>query len=178
MPYRLDDGIYAIPIDKLWDGPPQPEERPRGAGTRDRTGATTTSAVIGSDRVLTADEDPLPEPLRVATQKMIDRMGIGEASYWEVAVVPRENVHFGDFYTREGVAGALHEFPAWSGGDTEPIDQCVAVVHHARHSPLGHVVPGFGALVHPLGSIAFVITGVEDHPPYQNRLAPHQRVVQ
>ena len=164
MPYRLDDGIYAIPIDRLWEGPPQPVEQPQGANTRIRTQATMTSAETGADRVLTADGDPLPETLRVATGKMINRMGIGEASYWEVAVVPQENVHFGDFYTREGVAGALHKFPAWSGGDTEPIDQCVAVVHRARRSPMGHVVPGFGALVHPLGSMAFVITAVEDHP--------------
>lgn len=164
MPYRLDDGIYAIPIDKLWEGPPQPAERSQGVGTRDRTRATRTSVENDSDRVLTADRDPLSEPLRAATRKMIDRMGIGEASYWEVAVVPPENVHFGDFYTRDGVAGALHEFHAWSGGDTEPIDQCVAVVHRSRHSPMGHVVPGFGALVHPLGSMAFVIPAVEDHP--------------
>lgn len=164
MPYRLDDGIYAIPIDKLWEGPLQRVEHPRGMTIRDWNRATTTSAWKDSDRVLTADEDPLPEPLRVATRKMIDRMGIGEASYWEVAVVPRENVHFGDFYTRDGVAGALHEFPAWSDGDTEPINQCVAVVHRARRSPMGHVVPGFGALIHPLGSMAFVIPAVEDHP--------------
>ena len=164
MPYRLDDGIYAIPIDKLWEGPPQPEERPQGAGTRDRTRATKTSTEDISDRVLTADGDPLPEPLRAATRKMIDRMGMGEASYWEVAVVPQENIHFGDFYTRDGVAGALHEFHAWDGGDTGPIDQCVAVVHRQRHSLMGHDVPGFGALVHPLGSMAFVIPAVEDHP--------------
>ena len=159
MPYRLDDGIYAIPIDKLWEGPPQLAERPRYAATQ----AITTSAKNDSHRVLTADRDPLPESLRSAIRKMIDRMGIGEASYWEVAVVPPENVHFGDFYTRDGVAGALHEFHAWSGGDTEPIDQCVAVVHRLRGSLMGHDTPGFGALVHPLGSMAFVMSAVEDH---------------
>ncbi len=163
MPYRLDDGIYAIPIDKLWEGPPQPVERPQSTRTRYRTPATTTGAGNDFDRVLTADGDPLPEPIRASTRKMIHRMDIGEASYWEVAVVPPENVHFGDFYTREGVAGALHAFHAWSGGDTEPIDQCVVVVHRPRRSPMGHDAPGFGALVHPLGSIVFVVAAVEDH---------------
>ena len=163
-PYRLDEGIYAMPIDKLWEGPPQPAGHSRGAGVRRRTGTTTTSAPKAGAGVLTADGDPLPEPLRAATGKMIDRMRIGEASYWEVAVVPSEHVHFGDFYTGDGVAGALHEFPAWSGGDVEPIDQCATAVHRPRRSALGHQVPGLGALVHPLGSMAFVTAAV-DHPP-------------
>ena len=165
MPYRLDDGIFAMPIDKLWGGAPQPRGRSRVAGRWQQTGETMTSAKNQSGRLLTAEGDPLQQPVRSATREMIDRMGIGEASYWEVAVVPSENVHFGDFYTRDGVAGALHDFDAWSGGQTEPIGQCVAVVHQPRHSLMGHDVAGFGALVHPLGTMAFIIPATQN-PPY------------
>ena len=165
MPYRLDDGIYAMPIDKLWGGAPQPRGRSRVTGRWQQTGETMTSAKNQSGRLLTAEGDPLQQPVRSATREMIDRMGIGEASYWEVAVVPSENVHFGDFYTRDGVAGALHDFDAWSGGQTEPIGQCVAVVHQPRHSLMGHDVAGFGALVHPLGTMAFIIPAAQN-PPY------------
>ena len=165
MPYRLDDGIFAMPIDKLWGGAPQPRGRSRVAGRWQQTGETMTSAKNQSGRLLTAEGDPLQQPVRSATREMIDRIGIGEASYWEVAVVPSENVHFGDFYTRDGVAGALHDFDAWSGGQTEPIGQCVAVVHQPRHSLMGHDVAGFGALVHPLGTMAFIIPATQN-PPY------------
>ena len=165
MPYRLDDSICAMPIDKLWGGAPQQTGRSRVAGRGQQTGKTMTSAKNTSGRLLTADGDPLPQPVRSATQEMIDRIGIGEASYWEVAVVPSENVHFGDFYTRDGVAGALYDFDAWSGGETEPIGQCISVVHQPRRSLMGHDVAGFGALVHPLGTMAFIITAAEN-PPY------------
>ena len=163
--YRVEEGIYAVPIDKLWEGARRPGERARPSGGGALAGNTATSARNDRVRVLTADGDPLRRPFRSAVQELIDRTGIGEASYWEVAVVPPENVHFGDFYTRSGVAGALHRFNAWSGGDTEPVGQCVAVAHRPRRSPMGHKVPGFGALVHPLGFMAFILSAAEERLP-------------
>ena len=164
MSYRLGDGIYAMPIDKLWGGAPRHTGRRRVPGRWQQTEATMTNAKNTSGRLLTADGDPLNQTVRSATQEMIDRMNMGEASYWEVVVVPSENVHFGDFYTRDGVAGALYDFDAWSGGETGPIGQCITLVHQPRNSPLGHHVAGFGALVHPLGSMAFIIPASQTLP--------------
>ena len=164
MPYRLDDGIYAMPIDKLWGGSSQQTGRSRATVRWQQTGKTATRPVHMSGRLLTADGDPLHHTVRSATREMIDRIGIGEASYWEVAVVPTGNVHFGDFYTRDGVAGALYDFDAWSGGETGPIGQCVTVIHQPRRSLMGHDVAGLGALVHPLGSMAFIISAVQNSP--------------
>ena len=163
MPYRLDERICAVPIDKLWSGKQEATFEPVLGGRTTETGVLMSSTP-DRRRLLTADGDPLSEAVRSATSKMIDRLEIGEAAYWEVAVIPAESVHFGDFYSRAGVAGALHGFDAWSGGDTEPIDQCVAVVHAPRWSAIGHEVAGFGALVHPLGSMSFIVASAENQP--------------
>ena len=164
MPYRLDEGIYAMPIDKLWGGE-RGAAKDRADGWRLPVREAATSGAGRSDGVLTTDGDPLSEAVRSATREMIDRMNIGEAAYWEVGIVPAENIHFGDFYTRAGVAGKLHSFDVWSGGRTEPIGQCVAVLHEPRRSVIGHDVGGFGALIHPLGSMAFII-GARENPPH------------
>ena len=161
MPYRLDERIYAMPIDKLWAGAPDT--------VTDRIPAPTGESASPArrtegERLLTADGDPLPEPVRLATDEMIDRMEIGEAAYWEVAAVPSAIVHFGDFYTTAGVAGELHGYPAWPGGETEPIGQCVASVRTPGRSPLGYETPATGALVHPLGSMVFIVSAVPDPP--------------
>ena len=166
-PYRLDEGIYAMPIDKLWGGKQDATSERVLAGRPMREGVATVGAGRGRG-LLTAHGDPLPEAVRSATTEMIDRMQIGEAAYWEVAVIPAESVHFGDFYSRAGVAGALHGFDAWSGGDTEPIDQCVAVAHAPRRSAMGQEVAGFGALVHPLGSMAFIVSSAETQTDVQD----------
>ena len=164
MPYRLDERIYAMPIDKLWGGKPEATKKERADGKRFPVAQAIGSGSGGSEGLLTADGDPFPETLRSATRAMIDRLDIGEAAFWEVAVVPAGIVQFGDFYSRSGVAGELHGFDAWSGGETEPISQCVSVIHRQRRSLMGHDVGGFGALVHPLGSMAFIIPASKNLP--------------
>lgn len=119
------------------------------------------SRVPSRRRLLTADGDPLSQAVRTATTKMMDGLQIGEAAYWEVAVTPSENVHFGDFYTPDGVAGTLQRVH-WNYGSTiETIDQCIVVG-----------LPGeCGALIHPLGSMVAVLVGTEGalglHPTRQ-----------
>ena len=157
MPYRLGERIYAMPVDKLWGGAPDTQRQGRRARSRRPVKETGVTGDLPAGRPLTAGGDPLSEAVRSATMEMVRRMEIGEAAYWEVAAIPSSNVHFVDFYTRAGVAGALHTYEAWSGGNTDPIDQCVAVIHTPRRSAMGHQVPAFGALVHPLGSMVFVI---------------------
>lgn len=157
MSYRVDERIYAMPVDGLWGGEPDTPRHGRRSSSRRPVKATGVTRDLPAGRALTATGDPLSEAVRSATVEMVRRMEIGEAAYWEVAAIPSSNVHFGDFYTAAGVAGALHTYQAWSGGNTDPIDQCVAAVHTPRRSAMGHQVPAVGALVHPLGSMVFVI---------------------
>ena len=167
MPHRLDDRIYTVPVDKLWAGTTLAVTDRKPVSARERI---TVGERAAGEGLLTADGDPLPEPVRLAAEEMIDRMGIGEAAYWEVAAVPPAIVHFGDFYTTAGVAGALHGYHAWPGGETEPINQCVAVVRRPSPSPLGYVGPGVGALVHPLGPMVFVVSAFPDPPLHRSQL--------
>ena len=147
MPYRLADDIYAVPIDKLWHGQSEtPGER--------RTMAPN---------ILTADGDPLSAAVRAATDEMVERLELGNASWWELAIVPSSNVSFGDFYSSEGVAGELrnvghHALRGTQGfglggfGETEPINQCVALLDKGRR----------GVLIHPLGAMVAVASGTSD----------------
>lgn len=150
MPYRLHDRIHAIPIDKLWKDKQEATCEPVLGGRTMGTGVPM-STTPSRRRLLTADGDPLSEAVRSATSKMIDRLEIGDAAYWEVAVTPSENVHFGDFYTSAGVAGALQRV-GWNYRQVvEPIDQCVSAL-----------LPGqWGALIHPLGSMVTILVGAE-----------------
>ena len=142
MPYQLDERIYGVPIDKLWHGEP---ETPRPA--RPRT-------------LLTADGDPLPEAVRAATDQMVERLDLGAAAWWEVALVPSSNVSFQDFYSPDGIAGALGEveqhsirgvggFGLGRGSAIETIEQCLALVEKGRR----------GVLIHPLGAMVAVAAG-------------------
>ena len=151
MPYRLDERIYAMPIDKLWSGK-QEATFEAVLGGRTTRGGVPVSSTAGGRTLLTGHGDPLSEAVRSATSEMIDRLQIGEAAYWEVAVTPSENVHFGDFYTPAGVAGTLQRV-GWNYGNvTEPIDQCVSAL-----------IPGrWGALIHPLGSMVAILVGAEE----------------
>lgn len=150
MPYRLGERICAMPIDKLWSGK-QEATFETVPGRRNTETGVPMSSRPGRRRLLTADGDPLSEAVRSATSKMIDRLEIGEAAYWETAVTPSENTHFGDFYTPAGVAGALQRVGWNYGGVIEPMDQCVSAL-----------LPGqWGALIHPLGSMVAILVGAE-----------------
>lgn len=150
MPYRLDERIYAMPIDKLWGGNRERTIDPVLGGRPVRR-EVAMSSTDTARQLLTAGGDPLSEAVRHATDELIDRLGIGQAAYWEAAVIPSEIVHFGDFYTPAGVAGSLQRVGWNYGGVIEPIDQCVS----AR-------LPGqWGALIHPLGSMVAILVGAE-----------------
>lgn len=153
MPYQLDDRIYAAPIDKLWGGKPDAAAgrtapgrvKGRAAGG----GAAVDDAVIGRG-VLTAAEDPLPEAVRAAAEKMIARMELGGAAYWELAAAPSDHISFDDFYTPAGVYGELQK-GGWIEGAVKPIDQCLSITEKGRG----------GVLIHPLGSMVMVLAGAE-----------------
>lgn len=153
MPYRLDDRIYALPIDKLWGGgqdaaigrtaPGRVKGRAAGGG------AAVDDAVIGRG-VLTAAEDPLPEAVRAAAEEMIARMELDGAAYWELAAAPSDHISFDDFYTPAGVYGELQKVD-WIEGVIEPIDQCLSIIEKGKG----------GVLIHPLGSMTVVLAGAE-----------------
>lgn len=144
MPYRLDEDIYAVPIDKLWNCEPETPRRPQ--------------AMIPGIR--TADGDPLSPAVRAATDQMVEKLNLGEAARWELAVVPSTNISFDDFYSSEGVRGELGRvsdeslrgdrgFGLGSGRRIEPIGQAVALIDQGRR----------GLLIHPHGTIVAVAAG-------------------
>lgn len=151
MPYRLGEDIYAVPIDKLWHGQSEAPKEPR---------AMTPS-------ILTADGDPLSPAVRAAADEMVERLELGEAAWWELAIIPSANVSFSDFYSSEGVAGELrnvgqHALRGTQGfglgglGETEPINQCVALLEKGRR----------GVLIHPLGTMVAVAAGTREFMGY------------
>lgn len=146
MPRRLDDRIYAVPIDKLWEGEPAPAASKLGDRGAKRI-AVDIKATVG---LLTAPEDPLPEAVRRAAEKMKDRLEMGGAAYWELAVAPPDDISFDDFYTPSGVFGELQKID-WIEGAVEPIDQCLSVAEKGWG----------GVLIHPLGPMVAVLTGTE-----------------
>ncbi len=163
--YRLDDDLFAVPIDRLWGGQALANVHRQQEPRRPPSGGISTPAKSRTGVMLTAESDPLSTPLRAAVAELIDRISFGEASYWEVAIVASEHVHFGDFYSIEGVTGRLHWFDAWSGGETDPIDQCAALMHRQGPSATGGEIAGFGAVIHPAGSMALIIPAGHN-PPY------------
>lgn len=159
MPYQVDDRIYAVPIDKLWYGEPETPNRPR----------TVTPSI------LTADGDPLSPAVRAATNEMVERLELGEAAWWELAIVPSESVSFDDFYSSQGVRGelsrvaqnairpdrgyALGGFGLDGGTGVEPIDQCVSLVERGSR----------GVLIHPLGAMAAVASSTFLRDPHYSQ---------
>lgn len=146
MPRRLDDRIYAAPIDKLWEGEPASDASASGGRAAKGTAADIKAAV----GLLTAPGDPLPEAVRRAVEKMKDRLEMGGAAYWELAVAPSAGVSFDDFYTPAGVFGELQKID-WIEGSVEPIDQCLSITEKGSG----------GVLIHPLGSMVAVLAGTE-----------------
>lgn len=141
MPYELDDRIYAVPIDKLWSVEPD----------------TPKPNQAMAPSILTADGDPLAPTVRAAADKMLERLELGEAAWWELAIVPSSNVSFRDFYSSEGVAGDLAQVVTHSlrpdrgyglgnGRNYEPVDQCVALIQKGTH----------GVLIDPLGTMVAI----------------------
>lgn len=137
MPYQRSEDIYAVPIDKLWHGEPETPNQPRTM----------------APSILTADGDPLPPAVRAATDEMVQRLELGEAAWWELAIVPSESVSFDDFYSSEGVRGELGRvslnplgYGLGGGESVEPIDQCVSLVERGSR----------GVLIHPLGTMVAV----------------------
>ncbi|MCY3564413.1 MAG: DUF4143 domain-containing protein [bacterium] len=141
MPYEPDDRIYAVPIDRLWSGEPETPKPPRAM----------------APSILTAAGDPLSPSVRAAADKMLERLELGEAAWWELAIVPSSNVSFSDFYSSDGVMGELtqvvthslrldHGFGLGNGYDVEPVDQCVALIEGGAR----------GVLIDPLGTMVAI----------------------
>lgn len=147
MPRRLDDRIYAAPIDKLWEG--EPASAAGTPGGRDAKGTVVDIKAAGGG-LLTAPGDSLPEAVRRAAEKMKDRLEMGEAAYWELAAAPSDDISFDDFYTPAGVFGELQNID-WIEGAVEPIDQCLSVAEKGSG----------GVLIHPLGPMVAVLAGTE-----------------
>jgi len=141
MPYQLDERIYAVPIDKLWHGDPQTPHQPR----------TLTPSI------LTADGDPLSPTVRAAADEMLERLALGKAAWWELAIVPSSNISFSDFYSSEGVMGELarvvtnslrldHGYGLGNGIDFQSVDQCVSLIAEGTR----------GVLIDPLGTMVAI----------------------
>ena len=141
MAYELDDQIYAVPIDKLWRGEPETPKRPQAM----------------APSILTADGDPLSPTVRAGADKMLERLDLGEAAWWELAIVPSSNVSFSDFYSSEGIAGELAQVETHSlrpdrgfglgvGYDFDTVDQCVSLIQRGTR----------GVLIHPLGTMVAI----------------------
>lgn len=141
MPYQIDERLYAVPIDKLWQGEPEAPDQPQPM----------------TPSILTADGDPLSPAVREATNQMLERLALGKAAWWELAIIPSSNVSFSDFYSSQGIMGELarvaenslrldHGFGLGSGMDLEPVDQCVALVEEGTR----------GVLIHPLGTMVAI----------------------
>ena len=146
VPYQVAEDIYAVPIDKLWRSEPATPDQPR----------------VRKQAVLTASGDPLSPAVRDAADQMVKKLQLGKSAWWEVAIVPSANISFPDFYSSEGVVGALKTVAKDSlrggvgdglgiGWEVEPIDQCVAIVEQGRR----------GVLIHPLGTMVAVAAGTE-----------------
>ncbi len=146
MPYQLAEDIYAVPIDKLWHYEPATPGQPR----------------FRQQALLTADRDPLHPAVRDATEQMVEKLQLGKSALWELAIVPSANVSFPDFYSSDGVAGALKNVTVHSlrggigdglgvGWEVEPINQCMAIVEKGRR----------GVLIHPLGTMVAVAAGTD-----------------
>ena len=141
MAYEIDERIFAVPIDYLWRGEPDTPDRPQ--------------AVAPS--ILTADGDPLSPKVRAAADEMVERLALGQAAWWELAVVPSSKVSFNDFYSSEGVMGELarvestslrldHGYGLGSGIDIEPVGQCVSLIGEGTR----------GILIDPLGTMVAI----------------------
>lgn len=155
--YRLPDGLYAMPIEVMWqgkavDGPGPDRSRPRGGRARSPDGHRA-----GGE---TAAEDAIPPTARAAADRMLEMLNPGESAYWEIAVTPSETVHFDDFYSSAGVRGALVElqtrypgrrvFGLGHQGAVQTIDECAALTDAGR-----------GILVHPAGTIVAVALAMD-----------------
>ena len=95
--------------------------------------------------------------MRAAADKMLERLALGEAAWWDLAIVPSSNVSFSDFYSSEGVMGELAQvvthslrldygFGLGNGYDFEPVDQCVALIQEGTRS----------VLINPLGTMVAI----------------------
>ena len=155
--YRLPDGLYAMPIEAMWqgkavEGPGPDRSRPGGGRVRAPGGRRAGGG--------TAAADAIPPPVRAAAARMLEMLNPGETAYWEIAVTPSEPVQFDDFYSSAGVRGALMElqthypgrrvFGLGHQGAVQAIDECAALLDAGR-----------GILVHPAGTIAAVALGVD-----------------
>ncbi len=150
-PYRLEDRIYVMPIDKLWRGE---AAAPSGGGAGD---PQERKVMAGGGRFIEdiQEEDPLPAFLRAAASRLAEEINPEGFPYWEIALIPDRPVLFEDFYTSDGVVGALGRaqeaqsvepsFGLGAGGRVEVRDR-VAVLTDA----------GRGVLVHQRGSMAAV----------------------
>ncbi len=152
--HRLDDGIYAAPIDMMWQGAaeaPVPARRPRRRREEVRLpegGRTAESP------------DHVPAPVHAAAAAMMELLNPGESAYWEIAVTASEPVEFDDFYSSAGILGALIDLQAeYPGrrvyglahqGTVQAIDECLALTDAGR-----------GILIHPAGTIVAVALGMD-----------------
>lgn len=152
--HRLDEDIYAAPIDRMWQGaaeapvPDGPPARSRGEVRLPKGGRAAESP------------DHVPAPVRAAAAAMMELLNPGESAYWEIAVTASEPVQFDDFYSSAGIRGALIDlqvkYPGRRGcglahqGTVQAIDECLALTDAGR-----------GILIHPAGTIAAVALGMD-----------------
>jgi len=155
--YRLPDGLYAMPIEAMWQGEaverPGPDRSRHGGGRVRSPGGLRAAGEA-------AAADAIPPAVRAAADRMLEMLNPGESAYWEIAVTPSEPVHFDDFYSSAGVRGALMElqtrypgrraFGLGHQGTVQTIGECAALLDAGR-----------GILVHPAGTIVAVALGMD-----------------
>lgn len=152
---RLDDDIYALPIDRMWQGEAAKPVIAGGAAP----GRRGFSRAGGGAR-LAEDQDHVRAPVRAAADQMLELLKAGGSAYWEIAVTVSEPVQFDDFYSSAGVRGALtglqtrypgrRVFGLGHQGTVRTIDECAALLDAGR-----------GMLVHPAGTIMAVALGMD-----------------
>lgn len=148
--YRLEDRIFVTPIDRMWGGAAAPSSRKGPAARREVIAVPAVHRVAGED-----EDDPLSAPLRAAVSRMMRVINPEGHPYWEIALIPPGRVRFGDFYTSDGVVGALDRaqaaqrvkpaFGLGSDGRVEVQDRAAVLTDAGR-----------GVLVEQSGSMAAV----------------------
>ena len=145
--YRFDDKIYVMPVDKLW----------QGEAVNDN--ASPISKPLQVEVPTPVQEFSLPESVRTAADQMLEMLKPGDSPYWEISLSPASRCHFDDFYSSEGVRGALLDtrlkYPRSDTfglglGEAQSIGECVALVNAGR-----------GVLIHPGGWMTAIAVGVD-----------------
>lgn len=149
--FKDEDKIYVMPVDKLWQG------KVVDHSLESKGNMSPTVKPLPVDFSANDQAVPLPATVRMAADEMLEILKPGDTPYWEISLSPAAHLRFDDFYSSEGVRGALFDtqlkYPGrrvygFGSGETQSFGECVALIDAGR-----------GVLIHPGGWMTAIAIG-------------------